>query len=208
MNESPGIIAGVAQGSRILGVMLIALGALSALAPALTGAPVIVLVGLLVSLAGVARAVFGWRAWSAGKGPLGILIGALAVACGLALVFNPVSTLEAVSSLVAAYMIVDGVSALLFSARLREDEGRSWVWGDALISIALGLSMWMGWPLSGLHALGVLVGVKLASAGAVVLQVERGMQRLGAGIALLRANPGRPWAGERLSNRQEPGNEE
>jgi uncharacterized membrane protein HdeD (DUF308 family) len=208
MNEPPRIIAGVARGSRMLGVTLIALGALSALAPALTGAPVIILVGLLVSLAGVARTVFGWHAWSAGKGPLGLLIGALAVACGLALVVNPVSTLEAVSALVAAYMIVDGVSALLFSSRVREDEGRSWVWGDALISIGLGLSMWVGWPLSGLRALGVLVGVKLASAGAVVLQVERGMQRVGAGIASLRANAGRPWVEERLSNRHESGSDE
>jgi uncharacterized membrane protein HdeD (DUF308 family) len=208
MNELPELIAGVARGSRIPGVTLIALGVLSALAPALTGAPVIILVGLLVSLAGVARMVFGWRAWSAGKGPLGLLIGALAVTCGLVLVFNPVSTLEAVSSLVAAYMIFDGASGLLFSARLREDEGRSWVWSEALISIGLGLSMWGGWPLSGLRALGVLVGVKLASAGAVVLQVERGMPRLGAGIALLRANPGRPWVDERLSNRNVPCNEE
>jgi uncharacterized membrane protein HdeD (DUF308 family) len=207
MNEPPGIIAGVARGSRILGVALIALGALSALVPALTGAPVIVLVGLLVALAGVARTVFGWRAWSAGKGPLGLLIGALAVACGLTVVFNPASTLGAVSSFVAAYMIVDGVSALLFSLRLREDEGRSWVWGDALISVALGLSMWVGWPLSGLRALGVLVGVKLASAGAVVLRVERGMRRLGAGIASLRSHMDTPSAEERLSNRHESGTE-
>jgi len=207
MNEPPGIIAGVARGSRMLGVGLIVLGALSALAPAFTGVPVIVLVGLLVTLAGVARAVFGWRAWSAGKGPLGLWIGALAVACGLTVVLNPVSTLGAVSSLLAAYMIVDGVSALLFSLRLREDEGRSWVWSDALISVALGLSMWVGWPLSGLRALGVIVGVKLASAGAVVLRVERGMRRLGAGIASLRSQMDAPWADAPLSKRHESGNE-
>jgi uncharacterized membrane protein HdeD (DUF308 family) len=185
MNEPSGIIAAIARGSHVLGAALIGLGVLSVLAPALTGAPAIILVGLLVSLAGVARTVFGWRAWSAGKGPLGLLTGGLAIACGLALVFNPVSTLGAVSSLVAAYMIVDGASELLFSSRLREDEGRSWVWGDALLSVALGLSMWVGWPLSGLRALGVLVGVKLASAGVVMLRVERGMRRIGAGMASL-----------------------
>jgi len=166
---------------------LIGLGVLSALAPGLTGVPVIIVVGVLVAVAGIVRTVFGWRAWSAGKGPLGFLIGGLAVTCGLALVLNPVSTLGAVSSLVAAYMIVDGGAALLFSSRLRDDEGRAWMWGDALLSIALGVSMWVGWPLSGLRALGVLVGAKLASAGAVLLRVERGMQRLGAGVAALRS---------------------
>ena len=150
----------------------------------------VVLVGVLVALAGVARGMFGWRAWSDGKGPMGLVVGGLAVACGLALVFNPVSTLGAVSSLVAAYMVVDGISALLFSARLEENEGRAWMWGDALLSIALGVSMWVGWPLSGLRALGILIGVKLASAGAVLLRVEQGMRRLGAGVAALRSRAG------------------
>ena len=73
------------------------------------------------------------------------------------------------------------------SARLRDEEGRAWMLGEALFSIALGVSMWVGWPLSGLRALGVLLGAKLVSAGAVLLRVERGMQRLGAGVAALRA---------------------
>ncbi len=67
------------------------------------------------------------------------------------------------------------------------------MWGDALLSIALGVSMWVGWPFSGLRALGILIGVKLASAGAVLLRVERGMQHLGSRVAgfrdSLRPNP-------------------
>lgn len=187
MNESPGVFGSVLRGAHVLGSILIGLGVLSAIAPALAGGSVVVLVGLLLAVAGVVRAVFGWRAWSAGKGPLGLVIGGLALACGLALVLNPVSTLGAVSSIVAAYLIVEGGSELLFAGRLREEEGRAWMWGDALLSIALGVSMWVGWPLSGVRALGVLVGVKLASAGAVLWRVERRMERLGAGVAAVRA---------------------
>lgn len=190
MNDQRSVVAVVARGTHILGTVLIVLGVLSALTPAVAGAPVVILVRMLIIAAGIVRTVFGWRAWSAGKGPLGLLIGALAVACGLALVFNPLSTLGAVSSLVAVYMILDGASALLFSWRLRDEEGRGWMLGDALLSTALGLSMWVGWPLSGLRALGVLVGVKLVSAGAVLLRVEHGMQRLGAGVAALRSRLG------------------
>ncbi len=124
------------------------------------------------------------------KSPLGLLTGGLAVACGLALVFNPVSTVGAVSSLVALYMIIDGGSGILFASDLGDDEERTWIRGDAWLSIALGVSMWVGWPLSGLRALGVLVGMKLVSAGAVVLRLERGMQRVGAGVAALRSRLG------------------
>jgi uncharacterized membrane protein HdeD (DUF308 family) len=95
-----------------------------------------------------------------------------------------------VSSLAAVYLIVDGISELLLSSRLDESEGRAWMLGDALLSIALGVSMWVGWPLSGLRALGILVGVRLAAAGAVALRVEQGLRRLGAGLATLRSRLG------------------
>jgi hypothetical protein len=45
------------------------------------------------------------------------------------------------------------------------------MWGDALLSIALG----------------ILVGLKLASAGAVLLRVEHRMRLVGARVAALRS---------------------
>ena len=147
MDEHDSFFASLTRGTHVLGVALIGLGILSALAPGFTAAPVVILIGLLVVLAGIVRSVFAWRAWSAGKSPLGLLTGGLAVACGLALVFNPVSTVGAVSSLVALYMILDGGSGILFASDLGDDEERTWLRGDAWLSIALGVSMWVGWPL-------------------------------------------------------------
>ena len=189
MDEHGSFFASLTRGTHVLGVGLIGLGILSALAPGLTAAPVVIIIGILVVLAGIVRSVFAWRAGPPEE-PLGLLTGGLAVACGLALVFNPVSTVGAVSSLVALYMILDGGSGILFASELGDDEERTWIRSDAWLSIALGVSMWVGWPLSGLRALGVLVGMKLVSAGAVVLRLERGMQRVGAGVAALRSRLG------------------
>ena len=190
MSEPRPVVAGIMQGTHVLGVSLVVLGVLSALAPAFAGGTVVVLVGILIAAAGVVRGVFGWHAWLERKGPMGLVVGGLAVMCGLALVANPVAALEVVSSLVAVYMIVDGLSELLFSSRLDDSEGRGWMLGDALLSIALGISMWVGWPLSGMRALGILIGVRLAAAGAVVLRVEQGLRRLGVGVATLRSRVG------------------
>jgi uncharacterized membrane protein HdeD (DUF308 family) len=186
MNQSGGLVGSVLRGMRVLGSVLIGLGALAAITPAFSGGTVVVMVGALLGVAGAIRGVFGWRAWTAGKGPFGLVLGGLALACGLVLLANPVSTLDAVSSIVAAYLVLDGGSALLFGAHLDDEDGRTWMWGDALLSIALGVSMWVGWPLSGVRALGVLVGIKLASAGVVLRQVEERLQRVGAGVAAVR----------------------
>jgi uncharacterized membrane protein HdeD (DUF308 family) len=187
MNEPRSLLDGVTRGTHALGVALIGLGLLLVLAPALIGAPVVLAVGAVILLAGGILAAAGWGRWANGHGPFVVVTGALALACGLALVLNPVSSLEGLSALVAIYLVVDGVAGLLHAARLDVDAGRMWVLGDALLSIALGVSMWVGWPFSGLRALGLLLATKLVSAGAVVLRLERGMRRVGAAAATLRA---------------------
>jgi hypothetical protein len=90
-----------------------------------------------------------------------LLTGALAVAFGLAVVFNPVSTLDTVSALLAAYLVVDGGAALLFSSRLGE-------------AIVLGVSMWVGGPLSGLRALGVQASTAVPSGGPLIASARDG----------------------------------
>jgi uncharacterized membrane protein HdeD (DUF308 family) len=187
MSEPRSILGRLERATHFLGVALIGLGVVAAAVPALTGAPVVIVVGGLLAIAGAVRAWFGWQAWSAGKGPLGLAMGGLALACGLALVFNPVATLDVVSSLVAAYLVADGVTALLFSGRFRDVEGRASLLGDAIVSILLGASMWVGWPVSGLRALGLLVGMRLVSAGMALRRLERGLDRVQAGVAASRA---------------------
>jgi len=174
------IMAAVTSGTHALGVALIGLGLLLVLVPALVGAPVVLAVGAVTVLAGGLLIV-------AGRGPFGLVAGGLALACGLALVLNPVSSLEALSALVAIYLVVDGAVGLLQAMGRYAASERRWLLADALLSIALGMSMWVGWPLSGLRALGALLAVKLVSAGAVVLRLERGLRRVGAAAAVFRA---------------------
>jgi uncharacterized membrane protein HdeD (DUF308 family) len=176
----------VASWTRHLGFGLIGLGALTALLPAVSGGAVVVLVGLVLLVAGLALAAFGWRAWSADKGAFALVAGGLTTACGVALVANPVSSLSLVVTLVAVYFVAGGISQLLFGGRVTAEDGQGWVLGDAILSIGLGVAMWTGWPVSGVRALGLLIGIRLVSAGAVVLRVERALQRVGDRVASLR----------------------
>ena len=190
MAESPAWLHRLAAGTRYLGFGLIGLGVLAALAPAVSGGAVVVVVGLLLLAAGVVLAVFGWRTWSAGKGVAGFVAGGLTAACGVALVANPVSGLSLVTALVAVYFVAGGIAQLTFGRRSSVEDGQGWVLGDALLSIALGVAMWVGWPISGVRALGLLVGIKLVSAGAVMLRGARALRRVGDGVDNLRARVG------------------
>jgi uncharacterized membrane protein HdeD (DUF308 family) len=114
------VLSGLEGWANLFGNVLIGLGVLAVIVPGVAGAPVVILVGLLLAAGGGLRTYFGWRAWSGGKGPLGMAVGVLALGCGLAVVFNPVSTLGTVSSLVAAYLVLDGIGEFFFAGRLRD----------------------------------------------------------------------------------------
>src|SRR4029077_3503639 len=77
MDEPRSPFARIVRGTHRLGLALIGLGLLCAVAPAFVGGSVVMLVGLLLALAGAVRATFGWRAWSEGRGPIGIVVGGL-----------------------------------------------------------------------------------------------------------------------------------
>jgi hypothetical protein len=125
---------------------------------------------------GSGTALGRWRrkAWRLATGELGV----------------PARAGDQVTALVALYFMVGGISELIFGRRLTGEDGQGWVRGDALLSIGLGVAMWVGWPISGGRALGPLAGIKLVSAGIVMVRVERALQRVGDRAANLRARPG------------------
>lgn len=192
MNNLAGVLDMIGRSVRYLGLGTIGLGGLAIIAPGLSGASVLVIVGLIVLVAGLVRAAFGWQAWSGGKGPFGLVIGGLAAVCGLLIIANPMSSLTLLTRAVAIYLAAEGLSQILFALRLMPENGWPWVLGDGALSILLGVAMWVGWPVSGVQALGLIIGLKLVSAGAVMVRVERTMGRLREKAAALRARRARP----------------
>ena len=71
------------------------------------------------------------------------------------------------------YLLASGVSELALAVRLRPDEGWSAALGGAAVSILAGLALWTDWPLSGAHAIGLLVSATLVSTGWAILRVHR-----------------------------------
>ena len=156
------------QGSRrltILGIAVVILGTLSLLAPLMTGLTISVLVGVLLLAAGVARMVWAFGAGSFGRGLLAFLIGALSVAAGLLMISQPLLGLATIALVLAAYFVVDGAVeiAAAFSARPRS--GWGWLLAGGIASLLLGIFIYAQWPLSGIWAVGVLVGIRLLFAG-------------------------------------------
>ena len=173
MSQPAGLLALVDRSVRHVGTGLIVLGAVVAIAPLTSGLAVAVVIGLVLLAAGALIGLFGLRAREAGKGNLGLLVGALAALCGLVLVVQPSAGLAVVRWILIPYLLASGASELALALRLRPEEGWSAALGGAAVSILAGLALWTDWPLSGAHAIGLLVSATLVSTGWAILRVHR-----------------------------------
>ncbi|WP_170984148.1 HdeD family acid-resistance protein [Rhodoligotrophos defluvii] len=149
-----------------LGIALLVIGFLAILFPLVFTLTAQILVGMAMLVGGIAVLVhaFGERSWS---GLLWeILVGALYVIAGLYFIFDPLGGMIAFTIALAAFFIVDGVFRIIMGVKARPHSGAIWAIIGGVLSILLGILIWSGLPGSATWAVGTLVGINLAFAGA------------------------------------------
>jgi len=164
--------AAKAGGNRmtLFGVIAIILGILAMLAPVLTGMWVVILVGVLVLIGGIVRIIWAFQAASLGKGLPMFAIGGLTLLCGIVLLAHPLFASGILTILLALYFVLDGISEIVASVRLRPGSGWGWMLFGGIVSIWLGIIIWRQFPLSGVWAIGILLGIKLLFVGLIMLK--------------------------------------
>ena len=152
-----------------LGVIAIILGFLAMLAPGITGISIALLLGVLVLGAGILRMLWAFQAGSLGLGILKFALGGLTLACGLALVGNPLFASGVLTIVLALYFICDGLSEIVAGFGRGFGSGGGWLLFGGVISILLGGMLWAQFPLAGAWAMGILVGIKLFCIGLIMV---------------------------------------
>ncbi len=187
MSEPRSLMQSVMAGTRLIGWTLVALGVISAVAPRATGAAIAIVIGLVLLAAGALIVFFGLRARAAGRGNLGIVIGAVTALCGLVLATQPGAGLWVVSIVLIAYFLISGASELAMAWELRPEAEWGWMLLGGLVSVASAVILWTDWPISGARAIGLVVGAKLVSIGWAIVRFHARLDAVGERVAGLRA---------------------
>ncbi len=162
-NETrPLAIAGGVVG--LLGILAIAF-------PLATGISLTYLLGALLVLSGIVNGAhaFTVRGWSGSLWQ--VTLGVVSVLAGALLLVNPLIGLATLTLLVIAYLLVDGVAELLVSLRMAGEEGRNWIAASGVVSLALGVLLWAGFPTTAAWAIGLFVGASLLVTGTSMVAV-------------------------------------
>ena len=153
----------------VFGIITIILGMFAMLAPGLTGLSVVLLLGGIVLAAGIVRIIWAFRAGSFGKGLLMFAIGGLTLLCGIVLLAHPLFASGVLTILLAVYFIVDGIFEIVAAVQLHPGAGWGWMLFGGIVSIWLGIIIWRQFPLSGVWAIGILLGIKLFFVGLIMV---------------------------------------
>ena len=162
----------VGQGGKRMsrvGIATMVLGFLAILAPILVGFSLLWILGLLVVAAGLCRMFWAFQTGSLGKGVLVFAIGGLTLLAGIALLANPLLASGVLTIVLAIYFIVDGIAELGAAFGLAPGSGRGLLLFGGTVSLVLGIMIWRQFPLSGVWAIGVLLGIKLLFGGVIMV---------------------------------------
>ena len=155
--------------TRMLGIATVVLGVLAITTPFVAGEAMLKVIGVLVTAAGVLRLIWAFAAPTPGKGFSKVVLGVLTAVAGLAILADPLLASGTLSILLAAYLLMDGIVEVIVAMTLEDKPGKGWLLIGGLVSVGLGCLMFFQYPLSGVHAIGVLLGIKLIMVGSAAL---------------------------------------
>jgi len=158
---------------KILGILCIILGIFAMLAPGLTGFYVLLLLGSLLLIAGIIQVIWAFKTEATGKKYVSMIIGLLTLICGILLLANPLFASGLLTIFLALYFIIDGIIEIVASIQRKPVEGWGWLMFGGIVSLLLGLLIWRQFPLAGVWAMGVLIGIKLFFIGLIMITVGR-----------------------------------
>jgi len=151
------------------GVVTIILGLAAIASPVISGLSVALVVGGLLVLGGILRLLLSFDAASGTEGILEAALGALMLLCGVALVAQPLFSFAVLTLIIAAYLFADGIAEVVAAFRGPSHGIRGRLLFSGVVSIALGAMMWSQYPLAGVVAIAVVLGVKLVAAGTMMI---------------------------------------
>ena len=164
-SSSSDIVRQASTWSILWGVLLIVFGVLAVGSPLVAAVAVNVVLAWLIVLAGVVHLILAFYAHGAGSLIWKLLVGLAYLFFGAYLIMHPLLGIASLTLVLASLFLVEGIFDIALFFKMRSMQGSSWVLLDGIITLLLGLLIYMQWPTSSAWAIGTLVGVSMIISG-------------------------------------------
>jgi uncharacterized membrane protein HdeD (DUF308 family) len=165
--------------SILWGVLLIVFGMFAVGAPFVAAVAVSIAVAWLIILAGVVHLMLAFHAHRAGRLVWKLLVGLAYVFFGVYLILHPVLGIASLTLVLALLFLIEGILNVILFFNMRSMRGAIWVLIDGIITLLLGLMIYLQWPSSAVWAIGLLVGVSMIISGTTRVMLSLAMRKTG-----------------------------
>jgi uncharacterized membrane protein HdeD (DUF308 family) len=169
--------------SIVLGLLLVVFGMLAIGSPFLAAIAVTGFIAWLIIFAGVVHLILAFHAHGAGSLIWKLLVGLAYLFFGGYLVMHPVLGVASLTLVLASLFLIEGVLNIVLFFKMRSVGGSSWVLIDGVITLLLGLMIYMQWPSSSAWAIGILVGVSMIISGVTRISLSLALRKAVTALA-------------------------
>lgn len=164
--------------SIVLGILMIIAGIVAMIEPGISGLFITIVVGWSAIFNGIVQIVFGFRTHGGWHVLLEVLLGVIYIIAGVYLLMHPVGGLLALTLILASFLLVYGIFALVLAFQIRPRNGWGWVLFDGIITILLGVLIWAHWPFNADWVVGTLFGISIFMSGITRLMMSLALRRV------------------------------
>ena len=181
-----GVVRQASTLSLLWGVLLICLGVLAVGSPMVAAVAVNVFVAWLIVMAGVVHVIVAFHTREAGSVIWRLLVGLAYICFGGYLIARPALGVASLTLVLASLFLVEGIFNIVMYFKVRSMMRASWILLDGIVTLLLGLMIYMQWPSSSAWAIGTLVGVSMIFSGVTRVMVSLALRKASG------AAPGHP----------------
>jgi uncharacterized membrane protein HdeD (DUF308 family) len=176
-NTSVDIIRQGSTLSIVWGILLIVFGMVAIGSPFLAAVAVNIVIAWLIVLAGIVHIVLAFRTHGAGSVIWKLLVGVAYLFFGGYLILHPLLGVASLTLILASLFLIEGILNIILFFKMRSLGGSTWVLVDGIITLALGLMIYVQWPSSSLWAIGILVGVSMIISGVARVMLSMAVRK-------------------------------
>jgi uncharacterized membrane protein HdeD (DUF308 family) len=149
------------------GIVLIILGSLAVLVPAVASVAATIVFGWILLLSGGMGLIATLRARQAPGFGWSLLSAILGIAAGVILLVMPLQGALSLTAVLIAFLLVEGVASILYAVEHRKGSSGRWSWmlASGIVDVVLGLILLAGLPGTAVWALGLLLGINMMFGG-------------------------------------------
>ena len=145
----------------VLGIALVIGGLILIAAPLATSVAVTILIAIVLFVGGLVQIYNAFKTQGTSSFLWNLITGIIAVIGGLVIYLNPLAGTFALTLVIAAIFIAQGISQVLLAFKLKPHDGWIWVMIAGIVSLAAGVMIWLELPSSAAWALGLIAGISV-----------------------------------------------